>query len=147
MSGAPEQEPLRDFRRRRDARDVRDGPAMPPPRKPRSRRVQAGRARPAPGPPPAPMPGESSGAEAAAGSALRRLASPREVAVRPGERGVPATVGRLPVDALLEEWVVEDRWWTGRPVRRRYFELVLAGGRNVVVFRDLVGGRWYAQRA
>ena len=34
---------------------------------------------------------------------------------------------------------MEDRWWTGRPVRRRYFELVLAGGRNAVVFRELTG--------
>jgi hypothetical protein len=56
-------------------------------------------------------------------------------------------VGSLPVEAMLEDWVVEDRWWSGKPVRRRYFELVLAGGRNVVVFKDLVGGRWFAQRA
>ena len=34
--------------------------------------------------------------------------------------------------------MVEDRWWTARPLRRRYFELVLEDGRNVVVFRDLV---------
>jgi hypothetical protein len=81
------------------------------------------------------------------GGALRRLATPRPVTVRVGERGVPATVGRLAVESLLEEWVVEDRWWSERPLRRRYFELVLAGGRNVVVFRDMVGGRWFAQRA
>jgi hypothetical protein len=94
------------------------------------------------------MAGEGTSApEATAGSALRRLATPRPVDVVSGDRGVPARVGRLAVEAMLEEWVVEDRWWTGRPVRRRYFELVLAGGRNAVVFRDLIGGRWYAQRA
>jgi hypothetical protein len=60
---------------------------------------------------------------------------------------MPERVGRVPVEALLEDWVVEDRWWTGRPVRRRYFELVLVDGRNVVVFRDLIAGRWFAQRA
>jgi hypothetical protein len=48
---------------------------------------------------------------------------------------------------VLEEWVVEDRWWTARPIRRRYFELVLAGGRNAVVFRDLGGRGWFEQRA
>ncbi len=32
-------------------------------------------------------------------------------------------------------------------LRRRYFELVLVDGRNVVVFRDLVGGSWFLQRA
>jgi hypothetical protein len=49
--------------------------------------------------------------------------------------------------AVREEWVVEDRWWTGAPLRRRYFELVLADGRDVVVFRELTGARgWYEQR-
>jgi hypothetical protein len=79
--------------------------------------------------------------------ALRRLATPRPIAVRAGARGVPAAVGGVAVEAMLEEWVVEDRWWAGGRVRRRYFELVLEGGRNVVVFRDLVGGRWFSQRA
>jgi hypothetical protein len=62
-------------------------------------------------------------------------------------RGVPVAVGPAGVDTVREEWVVEDRWWTGRPLRRRYFELVLANGRNVVVFHDLVGGGWFMQRA
>jgi hypothetical protein len=52
-----------------------------------------------------------------------------------------------PVEAVREEWVVEDRWWTSRPLRRRYFELVLARGRNVVVFSDLLRDLWFEQRA
>jgi hypothetical protein len=51
------------------------------------------------------------------------------------------------VDSVREEWVVEDRWWTTRPLRRRYFEVVLIDGRNLVVFRDLVGGGWFLQRS
>jgi hypothetical protein len=47
---------------------------------------------------------------------------------------------------VLEDWLVEDRWWTERPVRRRYLELVLDNGRCVLVFRDLSSGRWYSQR-
>ena len=78
---------------------------------------------------------------------VRRLATPRPVRVRAGERGVPAALGRTEVEAVAEEWVVEDRWWTGRPLRRRYFELILADGRCVVVFRDLASGRWYSQPA
>ncbi len=79
--------------------------------------------------------------------ALRRLATPRPARVRTGDRGRPTSINATPVEATLEEWVVEDRWWTGKPVRRRYFELVLAGGRNAVVFKDLVWGGWFAQRA
>jgi hypothetical protein len=77
----------------------------------------------------------------------RRFGAPEPAAVAADERGVPVTVGPAAVDSVREEWVVEDRWWTGQPLRRRYFELVLANGRNVVVFRDLVGGRWFMQRA
>lgn len=76
----------------------------------------------------------------------RRLGAPRPARVRSGVGGVPRALDGMPVEALREEWVVEDRWWTGRPLRRRYFELVLAGGRNAVVFRDLVRGSWFVQR-
>ena len=86
-------------------------------------------------------------ARARGGGAVRRLGEPRTVAVRAGEDGRPAAVGGTRVEAVREEWVVEDRWWTGRSLRRRYFELVLDDGRNVVVFRDLEGAAWYAQRA
>jgi hypothetical protein len=79
---------------------------------------------------------------------LRRLGDPRPVTARAGPDGAPVALGRARVDAVSEEWVVEDRWWTEAPLRRRYFELVLADGRNVVVFCDLEGeGRWYEQRA
>ena len=78
-------------------------------------------------------------------SGMRRLGTPRPVRVQAGAGGVPSAVGRTAVDAVAEEWVVEDRWWTGRPLARRYFELVLADGRSAVVFHDLRGGRWYAQ--
>ena len=79
-------------------------------------------------------------------SGMRRLGTPRPVRVDASATGVPSVVGRTAVDAVTEEWVVEDRWWTGRPLMRRYFELVLADGRSTVVFRDLRGGgRWYSQ--
>jgi hypothetical protein len=77
---------------------------------------------------------------------MRRLGAPRPVSVSTGDEGVPVAVGQVAVEAVAEEWVVEDRWWTGRPLRRRYFELVLADGRNAVVFRDAGGGRrWFSQ--
>jgi hypothetical protein len=76
---------------------------------------------------------------------LRRLSTPRPVRVEAGAGGLPSCVGGALVEAVTEDWVVEDRWWTGRPLRRRYFELVLADGRNTVVFRDLERGRWFAQ--
>ena len=79
---------------------------------------------------------------------LRRLGDPRPATVSAGSGGTPAIVAATRVEAVREEWVVEDRWWTGTPLRRRYFELVLADGRDIVIFRELTGERrWYEQRA
>jgi hypothetical protein len=77
---------------------------------------------------------------------VRRLGAPRPASVSADDRSRPLAVAGDPVDTIAEEWVVEDRWWTGRPLRRRYFELVLAGGRNVVVYRELGEGGWFEQR-
>ena len=76
----------------------------------------------------------------------RRLATPRKVVVESGEEGRPQTVGGKDVEAVRESWLVEDRWWTSTPVRRRYWEVVTTDGRDLVVFRDLVEGEWYRQR-
>ena len=77
----------------------------------------------------------------------RGLGQPAPVRILPTRDAVPARVEGIAVDSILEEWVVENGWWTDRLLRRRYFELALAEGRNAVVFRDLASGRWYRQRA
>ncbi|HVG73803.1 MAG TPA: hypothetical protein VM824_00370 [Thermoleophilaceae bacterium] len=81
------------------------------------------------------------------GRQARRLGTPKPTAVIQADGGAPRSVAGREVDSVREEWVVEDRWWTGKPLRRRYFEVVLLDGRNVVVFRDLVGGGWFLQRS
>lgn len=77
---------------------------------------------------------------------LRRLYMPRPVEVTVDRGGRPIAVDGIAVEATREEWLVEDRWWTLKPMRRHYFELVLADGLDVTVFRD-DSGRWYRQRA
>lgn len=76
----------------------------------------------------------------------RRIGEPRPAEVRADDVGTPLAVDGRIVDAVRESWLVEDRWWTDRPLRRRYWEVVTTCGRNVVVFRDLVERRWYCQR-
>jgi CO dehydrogenase/acetyl-CoA synthase delta subunit len=68
------------------------------------------------------------------------------VRVRADAAGRPEAVGNRAVEAVRESWLVEDRWWTDAPLRRRYWEVVTGDGRNLVVFRDLQEDRWYAQR-
>jgi hypothetical protein len=60
--------------------------------------------------------------------------------------GSPRVVNRLRVALVREEWRVVDRWWTEDPVSRRYFDLVLESGQNVVVFRDEEVSCWFSQR-
>jgi len=79
-------------------------------------------------------------------SGPRQLAVPRRVSVVADDDGHPGEVGGREVDAVRESWLIEDRWWTDRPLRRRYWEVVTTCGRNEVVFHDLVGGRWWRQR-
>jgi hypothetical protein len=68
------------------------------------------------------------------------------VAVRTDPRGAPLQVDGVAVDGVREEWLVEDRWWTSKPLRRHYFELALGDGRALTVFRTPRGQRWYRQR-
>jgi hypothetical protein len=77
---------------------------------------------------------------------LRRLYVPRPVRVEAYEAGKPTSIDGVAVEAVREEWVVEDRWWTPNPLGRHYFELALADGSNLVVFRSIVSKRWYRQR-
>jgi CO dehydrogenase/acetyl-CoA synthase delta subunit len=79
-------------------------------------------------------------------SGPRRLAVPRRVAVSAGEDGCPLVIDGRTIDSVRESWLVEDRWWTDRPLRRRYWEVVTTSGRDEVVFHDLQSGRWWRQR-
>jgi hypothetical protein len=78
---------------------------------------------------------------------LRALGVPRPAEVEAAPGGVPRAVvlrgRRRRVVAVRDDWLVQDRWWTGRPVDRHYFELVLDPGRVAVVFRDIRAGAWF----
>jgi hypothetical protein len=78
--------------------------------------------------------------------AAGRVNEPRSALVEPDFDGTPRVVNRQPVALIREEWHVVERWWTEEPVRRRYFEVVLEGGQNTVVFRDEDRGAWFTQR-
>jgi hypothetical protein len=75
-----------------------------------------------------------------------RLNEPRAALVECRVDGVPQRVDRESVALVREEWRVVDRWWTEDAISRRYFDVVLESGRNVVVFRDEEVSRWFSQR-
>ena len=75
-----------------------------------------------------------------------QLAAPRPIDVRQAPDGSPELIGGQPVEQVRESWLVEDRWWSGQPLRRRYWEVVNASGANLVVFRELPHGGWFTHR-
>ena len=77
---------------------------------------------------------------------VQRLNAPRVASVETHLDGMPKTVNRQEVALVREEWRVLDRWWTEEPLSRRYYELVLGSGENVVVYRDEETERWFTQR-
>jgi hypothetical protein len=81
---------------------------------------------------------------------LRAVNEPRVVTVRLNESGV-MTVGRPDgrtvgkVEAILESWRVDDEWWR-QPIARSYMNVLMEGGKRVVLFQDLITGLWYEQQ-
>lgn len=74
----------------------------------------------------------------------RALNLPRAARVHTHDEA-PCAVDGERIDAVRESWLVEDRWWTDRPLRRRYWEMVSVKGRNLIVFHDLCAGGWFIQ--
>jgi hypothetical protein len=50
---------------------------------------------------------------------------------------------RRRVLAVRDDWLVQDLWWTDRPVDRHYYELVLEPGRLAVAYREAPDGTWF----
>lgn len=49
------------------------------------------------------------------------------------------------VQGIAKRWRVDVDWWRGR-VWREYFKLTTHTGLLVILYRDVLTGRWYLQR-
>jgi hypothetical protein len=79
---------------------------------------------------------------------LRALNLPRRVEVELDAQGRPAAVmdeHRRAVETIGEVWRVDDEWWR-QPINRRYFDVVLEGGKHVVLYQDLTTNQWWGQQ-
>lgn len=81
---------------------------------------------------------------------LRALNLPSLAVVELDERGLPTVVmaedggERRKVEMIGEIWHVDDEWWR-TPINRRYVEVILEGGKHVMLFEDLVTNVWFVQ--
>lgn len=84
---------------------------------------------------------------------LRALNAPRRIDVAVDGRGLPTAVVVKPpddekrwrVEDVGEVWRVDDEWWR-QPISRRYVDVVLEGGKHVMLFEDLTTGQWWIQQ-
>jgi len=86
---------------------------------------------------------------------LRAVNEPRQVAVEVNDDGSPAalktldgwTVGLLDgkIETIGETWRIDDEWWR-QTISRVYWEVILKGGRRVVLFQDLISTAWFIQQ-
>ncbi len=73
---------------------------------------------------------------------------PRKVTVRVDGDGRPRAVrgrrGWVGVAGIREDWRIDDEWWR-IPLSRHYFEVILEGGRPLLLYHDRMEGGWYFQ--
>ncbi|MGH7520256.1 MAG: hypothetical protein ACREMI_03155 [Gemmatimonadales bacterium] len=48
------------------------------------------------------------------------------------------------VEAILESWRIDDEWWR-QLISRAYMEVMMEGGKRLVLYQDLTTGQWFAQ--
>jgi len=70
--------------------------------------------------------------------------SPAALEASDGRTGGRAD-GSRQIEVICETWRIDDEWWR-KPLSRRYVEVVLEGGKRVVLFEDLLTGEWFVQQ-
>ncbi len=52
---------------------------------------------------------------------------------------------RQVIITIEDRWRIDDEWWRAEPVSRLYYEITLACGQQMILFKDLVNGGWFRQ--
>jgi hypothetical protein len=74
--------------------------------------------------------------------------TPQPLTVEESAMGMPVAVRqkrRQSVISIEDRWRLDDEWWRAQPVSRLYYNILLASGQRLVIYKDLVNGRWYEQ--
>jgi hypothetical protein len=80
--------------------------------------------------------------------AYRPINVPEPRRVEEDTAGLPATVRlkrRQAVISIEDKWRIDDEWWRAVPVSRLYYNVLLASGQRLVLYKDLVSGEWLEQ--
>lgn len=73
---------------------------------------------------------------------------PEGVRVEEDSKGTPLALQekrRQAVVAIESTWRIDDEWWRPAPLSRTYFEVMLASGQHLILFKNLIDSSWYRQ--
>lgn len=79
---------------------------------------------------------------------LRQMNLPEPVEVLESKGGEPTAVKMASWRKVLnidDRWRIDDEWWRSNPISRLYYAVRFASGQRLVIFKDLIGGKWYRQ--
>ena len=82
---------------------------------------------------------------------LRAVNEPQPVSVEIDSAGLPTTVGWADgqmggrIECINETWRIDDEWWR-KTISRLYFEVMIEGGKRIVLFKDLIADEWFMQQ-
>ncbi len=80
--------------------------------------------------------------------AIQPVNAPQPVEVKEDADGRPLKL-RLThwqkVASIEDTWRIDDEWWREKPVSRLYCEVIVASGRRLTIFKDLLNSLWYRQ--
>jgi hypothetical protein len=74
--------------------------------------------------------------------------TPEALKIEEDAAGLPVAVRqkrRQAVISIEDKWRLDDEWWRAAPVSRLYYNVLLASGQRLVLYKDLVTGEWYQQ--
>jgi hypothetical protein len=80
--------------------------------------------------------------------AYKPVNAPEPLRVEEDADGLPIAVRtkrRQAVNSIEDRWRLDDEWWRAEPVSRLYYNVLLASGQRLVLYKDLITGEWYSQ--
>jgi hypothetical protein len=78
----------------------------------------------------------------------RPVNTPEPLSVEEDASGLPVAVKlkrRQAVISIEDRWRIDDEWWRAGPVSRLYYNVLPASGQRLVLYKDLITGKWYQQ--
>jgi hypothetical protein len=74
--------------------------------------------------------------------------TPEPVKIEEDASGLPLAVRmkrRQAVISIEDKWRLDDEWWRSEAISRLYYNVLLASGQRLVLYKDLITGGWYQQ--